>query len=304
MRYYPNLQLEWWEYIIGDMAFVFDGKKAAEEMAVQIRERVTVLTERGIKPTLIWITVGEHQPNTLYGHIKMKAAEKLGITFESATFDGQDWSPISEKILRANEDTGIHGMMVQLPVMLAGQKVQEPRLLELLQLIAPEKDVDCLHPQNHGRILAGAPLFLPATVASVMSCLEGFLAAQGRAWAWFAGKRMLIVGGGLEIGKPLVGHASNLGMTVLWARSQEQALKQLSSMADVIVSATGTRALITGEMVRDGVIAIDVGAPHGDFEFESVQSKASFITPVPGGVGPLTVMHLMKNVVSAAEKRM
>ena len=115
------------------------------------------------------------------------------------------------------------------------------------------------------------------------------------------GKRIVVVGAGLEVGKPLVAYLSNLGATVLWAKSGERNLSEIIRMGEVVISATGKPGLITGEMVKDDVIAIDVGSPRGDFEFDSVSKRAAFITPVPGGVGPVTVSCLYENLLMAAE---
>lgn len=299
-------------------AKIIDGRGIAVKMAEELNVRVEALKVRGVVPKLVWMRVGSNGANRLYGKIKGEKAKELGLDFEAMEFEEFDVAVIRKRILGLNGDPNVHGIMLQLPVEVDGVKINESQLTELLVAIDPMKDVDCLTPENLGRVLIGSPVYLPATVESVVRLLEEVVYMQanltrtgslprasvreiGEVKDWLKGKRVVVVGGGLEIGKPLVGLVSNLGATVLWARSAEGNLQEITLQADVVVSATGKVNLITGEMVKDGVVAIDVGAPKGDFEIESVIEKASFISPVPGGVGPVTVMSLMENVVKAAE---
>jgi methylenetetrahydrofolate dehydrogenase (NADP+)/methenyltetrahydrofolate cyclohydrolase len=303
------------------VAIVFDGRRWAEEKKVELKARVEALVKRGIRPKLVWIQAGDDEASELYGRLKGKAAAEIGILFEEyqiANIKNQKYiSKIKNKIIKANSDPVVHGVMVQLPIKLGfrGKGLGSRDLVMILSLIDPRKDVDCLTPENLGLVMAGVPRFLPATVKAVREILElGIMnyelwknaeskleTGNWKLKTFLRGKRMTVVGGGLEVGRPLVNMLSNDGATVLWARSAEQNLGQLTRIADIVISAVGKPGLITGEMVKIGAVVIDVGAPKGDVDFDSVKEKASFITPVPGGVGPVTVMCLMENVVVAAE---
>ena len=290
---------------------IFDGKKYAGVLESKLKTRVGKLKGNGIVPKLMWICVGTAEQNLLYGKLKQQSAERMGIAFEKVVFDGVTvrLPEIMNKISSANDDESVHGVMVQLPIVLDSKDSGKEDVWqnEILQAISSEKDVDCLTPVNLGRLMSGVSVMLPATVAAVVKILE-YLCLQSRAGnfrQFLSGKRICVVGGGVEVGRPLVNVLSNDGATVLWARSTEDNLAELTKMADIIISAVGKPGLIKGEMVKEGAVVIDVGSPQGDVDFDppagGVKMKASFITPVPGGVGPVTVVSLMENVVEAAE---
>jgi methylenetetrahydrofolate dehydrogenase (NADP+)/methenyltetrahydrofolate cyclohydrolase len=313
-------------------AVIFDGKAFAAEREEALKLKVVELKHQGLLPKLVWISVGNAEQNELYGRIKAQAAERVGVEFEGVSVKVEKQKSrkarhvvdeVRELIGDFNRDEGVHGVMVQLPMELElGIRNQESGLLQLdiLSSIAPEKDVDCLTPENLGRVVAGEPRYLPATVRAVVWILhEALKVGEGQRFIkeieetppslpltgeeLIKGKRVVVVGGGLEVGRPLVSLLSNLGATVLWARSSERDLGKITRQGEVVISAVGKRGLISGDMVQEGVVAIDVGSPDGDLEFESVKEKASFITPVPGGVGPVTVVNLLENVVGSAKRR-
>lgn len=347
---------------------VFDGRQYAEKKEEQLRGRVERLRKQGVVPKLVWVCVGEAEQNLLYGRVKRKAAERLGIEFEEKVFAdkeiGKDEVPqqveisqnfkstrddkayivslsalsnekrigeVVKKIKEENEDPGVHGVMVQLPIQGIGDRAEG--LVKVLSAIDPEKDVDCLTPENLGRVIMGRPRWLPATVKAVMEIVELGIQNTGvriqesefrrqnleeletkdfsergsleKLETILRGKRVVVVGAGLEVGRPLVAHLSNLGASVLWVTRTERNLGEIVRQAEILISATGRPGLIKEEMVAKGAMVIDVGSPKGDVEFEPLDSgtkdKVEFITPVPGGVGPVTVACLMENVVRSAE---
>lgn len=282
---------------------VFDGKEFAKVMKEDLAAKIA---ESGVSPKLVWMCVGEDEASLMYGRLKAKAAGELGISFEKAVLEVE----IEEEILRNKirqfcSDEKVHGVMVQLPAKIKGN------LYRALAEISASKDVDCLNPYSVGLLMAGQPIYLPATVAAIGRII---VYALGQAKVPLSNsellnvgkilfsKRVAVVGGGWEVGKPLVGLMSNWGASVLWARSSEENLGEILRMADIVVSATGRENLITGLMLNPGAIVIDVGAPRGDIDFPSVSAVAGFVTPVPGGVGPVTVASLMANVVAATER--
>jgi len=289
------------------MAIIADGKILARQKQQQLKTVVASLARQSITPKLVWISIGDTPENQLYGHVKQKAASQLGIDFHNLTITTADQlQQLPEQIQTFNQDSTIHGIIVQLPALIENQRLDANQLITILSLINPYKDVDCLTPTNLGKLMIGAPVFLPATVASVNHLLNDATSQlyQAKLQDWLPGKRVTVIGGGLEIGKPLVSFLSNQGATVLWARSTEQALLDITQNADVIVSATGKSNLINADMIKADSILIDVSSPQADFDFRSVETKAAYITPVPGGVGPLTVASLMEHVIAAAQMRL
>jgi methylenetetrahydrofolate dehydrogenase (NADP+)/methenyltetrahydrofolate cyclohydrolase len=248
--------------------------------------------------------VGKDRASELYLKIKEKVSNRVGIDFEKREFS-QNCLPrkIIEFISFANKDPRIVGIIVQLPF----PKKLLPRSLEILGAIDPAKDVDCLTPINFGLLAMGKSRFLPATVRGIMAIIKNFkfqsaLRVSNRRMAEWTNSKIVIVGGSNIVGKPLALHLSNLGATVTLCHSRTKDLASFTRTADILISATGVPGLIREEMVKKGVAVIDVGSPRGDVDFEKVVKKASFITPVPGGVGPLTVVSLLENVFKAAKK--
>lgn len=268
---------------------IIDGRKLAflrQEKLISEIERLK------IKPKIVSILVGNDAPSVLYTKIKQKKAEEIGIDFEAKHFvlPHVKWEAVCQEIIKLNNDPEIHGIMIQLPLpeeFLHGRSEKE-----LLQLIDSKKDVDGL---NYARKTRS---YVPAAVKAVLSILKDEKIP-------IAGKKVVVIGSSDLVGKPLAMELEKLGGFVTVCNRQTLNLQGETLEAQILISATGVPGLIKGKMVSDGVVVIDVGAEKvngkivGDVDFESVYSKASKVTPVPGGVGPMTVISLMENVVIA-----
>lgn len=275
---------------------IIDGKKIAQEVRSEVKEEVKELRKKGITPGLAVVLVGENPASLVYVHQKEKACEEVGIASYKYTLPKDT---TEEKLLSVvdelNNEEKIHGILVQLPL---PEHLDEKRILEK---ISPEKDVDGFHPLNMGRLLVGEPSFVPCTPRGVIELIE-------RLGFEVKGKKAVIVGRSNIVGKPvavllLLRHAT---ITVCHTRTKDLAAE--TREADILVVAAGRPKMITGDMVKEGAIVIDVGINRvdgklvGDVDFDSVSPKAGAITPVPGGVGPMTVAMLMKNTLEAAKK--
>lgn len=288
---------------------IFDGKALAKEIEIDLTGRVEVLKKKGIKPKLVSVLADNSPESALYVSLKGKFAERIGVIFEVKKFDLEaKTEEIIRVIQEANQDPAVHGVMIQLPVL--GQE-------KILPAISPLKDVDCLTGENLGLILAGQARFLPATVKAVLKIIRIAVAGKdglnnenkGR---WLVGKNVCVVGASIIVGKPLSLLLSDLGATVTICRSTTKELGEFTRKADILVSATGAAELIGEGMVKEGTVVIDVGISKllregkfrvvGDVSPE-VYKKASLVTPVPGGVGPVTVACLFENLVEAVEKK-
>lgn len=279
---------------------IFDGRKFAAIREADLLKRVEALKLEGVIPRLVWISVGHSGENELYGRVKATAAERVGISFEKRVFnEGDIVGDAIDCISRLNEDDEVNGIMVQLPMLRGEERLEGDEFARVLQSISSEKDVDCLSPVSLGRVMIGNPTFLPATVKAAWLILgEAFRGDYEQ----LRGLRVAVLGGGLEVGKPLVNLLSNHGATVLWLRASENDLSEMLKVADVVISATGKPNLVHGGKLNEGSIVVDVGSPEGDTDYQSLIGKARFVTPVPGGVGPVTVVSLLENVVLAAER--
>ena len=273
---------------------VFAGKKLALKKENELARRVVGFKKKfGRVPKLVAIQVGENPASELYLKMKKQAAGRVGIDFEVEKFPSLvGLTLLLHRIRVNNKNPRVDGIMVQLP--LPEKLGTDNSKLEVLGSIEPTKDVDCLTPENLGRLLMGKPRFLPATVRAVIEII-------GEALGSPAGKNVVIVGGSNIVGKPLAMVLSNLGATVTVCRSKTKDLGSFTRRAEILVSATSISGLIKAKMVKRGAIVIDVGSPKGDVDFEEVKKVASFITPVPGGVGPITVVCLLENVLEAAQ---
>lgn len=280
--------------------FVIDGKNIAREIQEELKPRIAYLSAKNFQPGLAVILVGDNPASQVYVRNKEKACEKLGIASWKYHLPG-DTS--KEKVLdlveKLNQDPRVHGILVQLPL-----PPQIPER-EVLYCISPDKDVDGFHPYNLGRLMIGDPVFLPCTPWGVQELLL-------RSQIEVEGKNVVIVGRSNIVGKPLamilVQKAKGANATVSICHTRTPNLSEYTRRADILVAACGVPEMIKGDMVREGVVVIDVGINKigerlvGDVEFESVARKSSFITPVPGGVGPMTIAMLMANTVKAAER--
>jgi len=287
------------------MAVIFDGKKlAAEKEKILAKKMAEFKKKTGITPKLVAVMVGENPASELYLQKKSQAAKRVGIEIE--IFKLNKLIELIKLIREKNKDEKTHGVMIQMPIKIQNpirqpaDKIQNSKIknnqIEILSVINPLKDVDCLTPENFGLLAMGKPRFLPATVRGIMTIVENWKLK-------IENLNVCVVGASNIVGKPLALHLSNLGATVTICRSKTKNLKKYTSQADLLVSATGVPGLIKKDMVKKGAVVIDVGSPVGDVDFENVAKIASFITPVPGGVGPMTVISLLENLFQAASLR-
>lgn len=301
------------------MARIIDGEKLAEKKEKELAKKVAEFKAAvGFPPKLVAVMIGDDPASKLYLKVKEKAARRVGILFEKKEFSAtRRRKEIGEFIKALNINSSVHGIMVQLPL---------PKKLSILGAIAPSKDVDCLTPENLGLLMMGRPYFLPATVKAVDMVLEEavrdtFL-AHGRSdlrdsanggeghkfdrkdslTASLAGRCIVVVGAGNLVGKPLAIHLKNLRATVTICDEYTRNLEEFTREAEILILATGVPSLIKKEMVKKGAVVIDIGSPEGDVDFDQVKKVASVITPVPGGVGPLTVSCLLENAWEAAKE--
>ncbi|ULM95505.1 bifunctional methylenetetrahydrofolate dehydrogenase/methenyltetrahydrofolate cyclohydrolase FolD [Peribacillus frigoritolerans] len=278
-------------------AQIINGKEIAESVRQEISKEVQQLREKNVVPGLAVILVGDNQASQTYVRHKQKACEDLGmhsvLIKKPADLSQEE---LIQSIAELNQDDSIHGILVQLP--LPGH-IQEKAIIEA---ISPEKDVDGFHPINIGRMMTGQDAFLPCTPYGVMVMLE-YIEYD------LEGKHVVIVGRSNIVGKPAGQLFLNANATVTYCHSRTKDLAYYTKQADVVVAAVGKRDTITSDHIKEGAIVIDVGMNRndegklcGDVAFDEVKNKASYITPVPKGVGPMTITMLMKNTVKSAQK--
>ncbi|MGG0412907.1 bifunctional methylenetetrahydrofolate dehydrogenase/methenyltetrahydrofolate cyclohydrolase FolD [Peribacillus simplex] len=278
-------------------AQIINGKEIAESVRQEISKEVQQLREKNIVPGLAVILVGDNQASQTYVRNKHKACEDLGmhsvLIKKPAELSQEE---LIQSIAELNQDDSIHGILVQLP--LPGH-IQEKAIIEA---ISPEKDVDGFHPINIGRMMTGQDAFLPCTPYGVMVMLE-YIDYD------LEGKHVVIVGRSNIVGKPAGQLFLNANATVTYCHSRTKDLAYYTKQADVVVAAVGKRDTITSDHIKEGAVVIDVGMNRndegklcGDVAFDEVKNKASYITPVPKGVGPMTITMLMKNTVKSAQK--
>lgn len=279
------------------MAILIDGKDIAAKVRTELREEVeTMAKERKKRPALAVILVGEDPASQIYVRNKQRACEDVGVLSEIYTL-GENVSQESlEYIINSlAERRDIDGILLQMPL----PKGLDP--VKALKCIPPEKDVDAFHPDNVGHVMRGDYRFLPCTPAGVMELLRRYDID-------ISGKECVVIGRSDIVGKPMAMMLLHSGGTVTICHSKTRNLAEHTRRADILVSAVGKAGFVTADMVKDGAVVIDVGINRnadgkicGDVDFAAVEPKASYITPVPGGVGPMTVAMLMKNTVKAAE---
>jgi len=288
---------------------LLDGKKTSNDLKEEIKSAVSKRNlENKKKPHLAAILVGTDGASMTYVNSKVKACEYVG--FDSTLIDLPADTPeatLLDKIEGLNNDPAIDGFIVQLPL---PKHIDEQKVL---MAVNPDKDVDGFHPTNVGRMALDLPCFLPATPFGILELLERYKVAT-------AGKHVVVIGRSHIVGRPmsiLMSQKRPAGnATVTVAHSRTSNLKELCQQADIIVAALGIPEFLTGDMVKEGVTIVDVGITRvddaskkrgyrlaGDVHFESVSKKSSFITPVPGGVGPMTIAMLLKNTLLACERR-
>ncbi|MEW6314335.1 MAG: bifunctional methylenetetrahydrofolate dehydrogenase/methenyltetrahydrofolate cyclohydrolase FolD [Pseudomonadota bacterium] len=278
-------------------AKVIDGKAVAEQVRGECRLKVEKLKQRGIVPGLAVIIVGDDPASRVYVRNKAKACGEVGMYSEVHELPGDSsQASVVELIERLNADPAIHGILVQLPL---------PKHLDsrrVLETIAVGKDVDGFHAANVGKLVLGEPLFLPCTPYGVMRLLE-----HENISVW--GKNAVVVGASNIVGKPMAMLLLQKGATVTICNSKTQDLALHTILADILVVAVGRAHMVTAPMVKKGGVVIDVGMNRladgnlaGDVDFEGARERAAYITPVPGGVGPMTVTMLVCNTIEAAER--
>lgn len=279
------------------MAQLIDGKAIAAEITEEMRLRAQALREKGIVPCLAVILAGNDPASEIYVRNKRRACKRAGIESRMIRLDQ---SVSREEILREihalNQDPAVHAVLVQLP--LPGHLDET----EILSAVLPEKDADGFHPLNAGRLLTGEKGVLPCTPAGCMELLR-------RTGISLSGAEAVVIGRSNIVGKPMSLLLLRENCTVTLCHSRTKNLAEHVRRADVVICAVGRPGLVTGEMIKPGATVIDVGINRladgrvvGDADFESVSAVAGAITPVPGGVGPMTIAMLMKNAILAAER--
>lgn len=278
-------------------ARIIDGKAISLEVRAEWKIRADALKARGITPGLAVIIVGEDPASKVYVGNKIKACAELGIYSEHIELPGDtSEAELLEQIARLNADPKIHGFLVQLPV---------PKHIDsnkVLLAVSPNKDVDGFHPMNVGELVTGNPKFQPCTPFGVMKLLE-------KSGVEIEGKHAVIVGRSNIVGKPMALMLLQKNATVTICTSKTVDLAKFTRDADILVVATGKPQMITGDMIKPGAAVIDVGINRlpngklvGDVDFDSAKEVAGWITPVPGGVGPMTITMLVASTVMAAER--
>lgn len=278
-------------------AQIIDGKALAESVRAALRTKVAALAARGVRPGLAAILAGTDPASRVYVRNKVRACEDTGVHSEVHEFPERvSEGELLQRIAKLNADPRIHGVLVQLP--LPG-KVDASRVLAA---IAPTKDADGFHAESLGALVQGRPGFVPGTPAGVMALLE-------HAGVPLAGRHAVIVGRSTVVGKPAALLLLQKDATVTICHSRTSDLAAVTRQADILVAAVGRAKLITADMVKPGACVIDVGINRsvdgklvGDVDFDTVKDVAGWITPVPGGVGPMTVAILLVNTVKAAEQ--
>ena len=275
---------------------IISGKEVSQNVKMRVAEEVKELKANGIEPCLAVILVGDDSASKVYVNNKKKACEFCGIrSLEYLLPENTKQEELIELVKKLNDDESVNGILCQLPL---------PKHLdekEILNLIKPEKDVDAFHPENVGHIMIGDFNFLPCTPAGIMEMLKSENISLD-------GKHCVIIGRSNIVGKPMAMLMLKENATVTVCHSHTQNLKEIVKQADVIVAAVGRPKFVTADMVKDGAVIVDVGINRGedgklcgDVDFDGCCEKSSYITPVPGGVGPMTIATLMQNTITAAK---
>lgn len=271
---------------------ILDGKAVSEKRLELLKEKIE---ESGLYPRLATVIVGSDPASQMYVRMKHRACEQVGIGSIGIDLPADaSTERVLEAVVKLNNDPDINGILVQLPLP-AG--VDTGRVINA---IAPNKDVDGFHPCNVGRLFSGDPLFAPCTPQGIMTILEEYRIP-------IAGKHAVVIGRSIDVERPMAALLLNADATVTICHSKTGDLKEVARRADILVSAVGKARFVGPDMVKEGAAVIDVGINHdedgklcGDVDFEAVKDVAGAITPVPGGVGPMTIATLMENTFKAA----
>ena len=279
------------------MATIIDGKELSKKLKEQMKDRVAQMRQQGIVPKLVVVLVGNNSASEVYVRNKHKACGEVGIESEVIKMPEETTQQeLLDVVKGLNEDRTVDGILVQLP--LPGQINEKV----VLRSILPEKDVDGFHPVNVGLLSIGGDCYAPATPSGIIAMFKEY-------GIEIAGKHCVIIGRSNIVGKPMAALLLRHNATVTVCHSKTQNLGELTRQADIVIVATGHRHTLTADMVKEGAVVIDVGMNRnelgklcGDVDFDEVKEKASFITPVPGGVGPMTITELLENTILAAQR--
>ena len=280
-------------------AQLIDGNLLSKKLRAEIATRSAILTAKGVRPGLAVIVVGDDPASQVYVRNKVKACEDVGFHSVLERYPAElDEAQLLARIATLNADPSIHGILVQLPL---PKHIAADRVLEA---IASEKDVDGFHVANAGALMVGAPLFKPCTPYGCMKMLESIEYP-------LRGARAVVIGASNIVGKPMAMLLLQAGATVTICNSKTKDLGAHTKEADILVVATGKPKMITGNMIKSGAVVIDVGINRlpdgklcGDVDFDTAKYVAGWITPVPGGVGPMTITMLLMNTLEAVERSM
>lgn len=279
------------------MATIMDGKALSLKLKEQMKQRIAQLKQQGINPKLVVVLVGDNSASQVYVRNKHKSCGEVGIESEVITMPEQTTQQeLLEVVERLNQDETVDGILVQLPL---PKQIDEKTVL---RSILPEKDVDGFHPVNVGLLSIGDECFAPATPSGIIAMFQEY-------GIDIAGKNCVVIGRSNIVGKPMAALLLKNNATVTICHSKTEDLASYTRRADVVIVATGHRHTLTAEMVKEGAVVVDVGMNRneqgklcGDVDYEEVKEKASFITPVPGGVGPMTITELLENTIQAAQR--
>lgn len=277
-------------------AKIIDGKAVSAAVRQSVKEEAAALKEQGIEVGLAVVIVGNNPASRVYVNSKKKACEEVGFnSYEYALPEDTTEEELMDLVEVLNADEKVNGILVQLPL---PKQINEKAIINGIR---PDKDVDAFHPENVGQIMIGDYKFLPCTPAGVME----LIASTG---VEISGKNCVVIGRSNIVGKPMAMLLLHKNGTVTICHSRTQGLSEICARADILVAAVGKANFVTADMVKEGAVVIDVGMNRlengklcGDVDFAAVSEKASYITPVPGGVGPMTIAMLMKNTLTAAK---
>ena len=278
------------------MSKLIDGKQISEQVKERVSGQVAALKEQGITVGLAVVIVGQDPASRVYVNNKKKACARCGIeSFEYALPEETTEEELLALVDELNRDPKVNGILVQLPV---PKQIDDHKVIAA---IAPEKDVDAFHAVNVGKIMIGDFDFLPCTPSGCMELIDS-------TGVEIAGKNCVVIGRSNIVGKPMAMLLLHRNGTVTICHSKTQSLKEICKNADILVAAVGRAKFVTADMVKEGAVVIDVGMNRdengklcGDVDFDAVKDIAGYITPVPGGVGPMTIATLMQNTVTAAK---
>lgn len=280
------------------MATIIDGKELAKKIRKNLKIECEELNEKGKKSKLAVIMIGDDPASKVYVRNKSKACEDVGIEYEEYLLDNKiNQKDLIDLIQKLNKDKTINGILLQSPI------PSNLDINEAFKTISPEKDVDGFNPINVGKLVLNQDTFVSCTPYGIMKMFEEYNID-------LCGKNVVILGRSNIVGKPLIHCCLNRNATVTTCHSKTQNIKEITKNADILISAIGKAKFVTADMIKENAVVIDVGINRldngkitGDIDFENVKEKVQFITPVPGGVGPMTIAMLMNNVIKATKRQ-